>query len=154
MKDIINLNDQQYEIESSNPLTLEQKNKILQQMSEKGTSIGCTNCSSTKTLNPASCVSSVVQGSTRPIIITTGNGIAPYFYTLVIDGTNKVGHINVQMTSNTVTFNYTFNESVGSHTFGAFVKDSCSTPMTSSTDTCTINITASCIVPTCSFTIV
>jgi len=154
MKDIINLNDQQYEIESPNPLTLEQKNKILHQLEEKGTAIGCINCSSTKTLNPASCVSSVVQGSTRSITITAGNGIAPYFYTLVVDGTNKVEHTNVQMTSDTVTFNYTFNESVESHTFGSFVKDSCSTPMTSLTDTCTINITAPCIVSTCSFIMV
>lgn len=93
-------------------------------------------------LNPASCPASIVQGTTKTLSLqVTIAGTPPYTIHFIVDGVAKT--VAPTWSGSTVTFSYTFNESIGSHTYAAYVTDSCTAGSKSSnTDTCPINIVA------------
>ncbi len=87
-------------------------------------------------MKPATC-HDVIQGTPQQITIAvspTAPGVPPYTYKLLLDGSEIATAGPTTNTSNT--YNYTFNQAVGSHTLSGEITDSCATPQTS-TDQCT-----------------
>jgi uncharacterized protein YjdB len=92
----------------------------------------------TKVENLATCSGTIVQGTVKPITMTPSSGTPPYRLDFYVDGVSNGSWTGI---TGPQTFNHTFNESLGTHTYSVKVTDSCSTPQTN-TDQCSINITA------------
>lgn len=102
---------------------------------------GCKNCLDTtiRGLSPASCIGSIVQGTTRTINLSVNPGTSPYTLHFLVDGVEK--SVAPTWSGNNVTFSYTFIESLGNHTYGTYITDNCGVgSLSSNTDSCTINI--------------
>lgn len=102
-------------------------------------------------MSPATCVGTVVQGTTKTNLTMTGSGgTPPYKYEWIVDGavlqtfTGQTG---------TKTFSHAFNESVGAHVYKARITDSCPTGAKVAEDLCTITIQPLCTLPTISMNI-
>lgn len=94
-------------------------------------------------LSPATCPSSIAQGTTRDVTIKANGGTAPYTYKFYVDG---VLAKNSGSTPNTTyTFSKTFSETGSvagtSHEYKAEITDSCSTGNQVKNDICNILIT-------------
>ncbi len=88
----------------------------------------------------ATCPSSIVQGTTKSVTITPNGGTPPYKIELLVDGSSAQTQLGA---TGAYTFYHTFNESIGSHTFGSRVTDSCAAgAKVYSEPPCTISITA------------
>ncbi len=144
MEEIITVYGKQYRVDLNSPLTIEQRNEVIRQISTNPQTNGCSSCGGN--INSNSLVSlapaySFVQGSVHQITITASVGIAPYTYSITMDTTAKA--TNVPFTGTSVTVPYTFSESAGLHTLKITVKDACGGSGTiSNEDTSAITITA------------
>ena len=139
MEELITVNGQQYRLETNVSLTQQQKAQIIKQLNEQ-------HRNNIVTLSPASCPSSIPQGATRNVTVAVdaspNNGTPPYVYRLYVDNVEKIRYPTSGTTPNTShIFSWTFNESVGSHTYKGQVTDSCSPTPKVEISECTIDIT-------------
>ena len=108
------------------------------------------------TLSPASCPSSIPQGATRNVTVAVdaspNNGTPPYVYRLYVDNVEKIRYPTSSGTTPNTShiFSWTFNESVGSHTYKGQVTDSCSPTPKYDDDVClSVNIIGIARPPPC-----
>lgn len=106
-------------------------------------------------LSPASCPTSIIQGTTKILTAAvTTQGTPPYTPKFYVDGIQKIIVSTWDSANNRFTFSWTFDETVANHTYAIEVVDSCATGVkTSNRDVCTINIVAPCLNPTVVLTI-
>ncbi len=106
-------------------------------------------------LNPATCPTSIIQGTTKTLTIAvTTAGTKPYTLKFYVDGVLKAVTATWDDVNNKFTWSYTFSETVASHAYAAEIVDSCATgAKTSNRDTCTIAIVAPCATPAVTLTI-
>lgn len=83
--------------------------------------------------------SQIIAGTTKEISLTPLGGTPPYTINWKIDGEIVNTWNNIQQ-GTIHTFNWSFNESSGSHTYSVEVLDSCLTDTVSDSTSCTINI--------------
>lgn len=96
---------------------------------------------------PASCSTQITQGQTKVVIgqvminqvMGIYSGTSPYNYKFYVDGVLK--HESGYMAVTLHSFNYTFNESIGQHTYKIEIIDSCSPAATVDSSQCVIDIT-------------
>lgn len=136
-------------------LTLEQMKRMpideIVTAYKNGYGLSCNACEgkSIVGLNPASCPTSIVQGTTKTITVAvTTAGTPPYTPKFYIDGVLKTITATWDTVNNRFTFPWTFSETITSHAYATEVVDSCVTgAKTSNRDTCTISIIAPCATP-------
>lgn len=106
-------------------------------------------------LNPATCPTSIVQGTTKTLTVAvTTAGTSPYTLKFYVDGVQKTISPTWDSVNNRFTFSWTFSETITSHTYATEITDSCVTgAKTSNRDTCTVNIVAPCTIPAVILTI-
>lgn len=96
-------------------------------------------CGNIVKLSPASCIGSIIQGTAKTISMSISPGNPPYVLHFLVDGIEKT--IVPVWSGDNATFSYTFNESLGDHTYGSYAVDNCGTGnLISNTDECTISI--------------
>ncbi len=83
--------------------------------------------------------SQIVAGTTKTIPITLFGGTPPYTVNWKIDGILANSWKNIS-NEGIQTFDWTFNESLGSHIYLTEILDSCPTGIRSDSSSCTINI--------------
>ncbi len=93
----------------------------------------------TMRLGPASCPTSIVQGTTKPITIAGTGGTPPYRYQFFI---NNILYKDVLGQTGPYTWNKEFGENPGTYTLKVRLTDSCSSGAKVVEDSCTITITA------------
>lgn len=138
--EILNLYRQGYKL---NELSFSTKPYASDNSSERNLEYGFMNGKIIKKMS--SCVSSIVQGTTKIFNVTASSGTPPYSVYLIIDGGSPIV-LGTILTPKTQSFSHIFNESIGSHTYMIKIIDSCSVSHSSS-DQCTINITSSTVPP-------
>lgn len=115
----------------------------------------CKSCGNGETnyysnrLGPASCPESIIKGTTKTLTVSVITpGTKPYTLKFYVDGSLKTISATWDDTNNRFIFVWTFNETVGNHTYATEIVDSCATSVkTSNRDICTINIVAPCGIP-------
>lgn len=141
MEEIVNIKGKAYKISAENVSPerwLEIKADTIRQLERQ-----------TMALGPASCPSSIYQGTMKPVNVTINGGTAPFNWSWKADGIEKITGTNA---TNSFIINYTFSEAVGSHVYRLDVSDSCPTGALTASDQCTINIVV-CPTISCAFSI-
>jgi hypothetical protein len=88
--------------------------------------------------------SNIVQGTATSLNVSWAGGTPNYTLQLLRDGVNYGSPgTGISTTSATINFTVDTTWTVGSHTVAVKITDTCSTPQTCTTGTCTINVTAS-----------
>lgn len=90
-------------------------------------------------LGPHVCPSSIQKGTTKSINMSVTGGTPPFIYRLYADDVLKLSAGPKPETSHT--FDYTFDEIVGSHIYKGELVDSCPTGPQTDTSSCTLDIT-------------
>ncbi len=104
-------------------------------------------------LSPSvTCPTSVKQGESKTFVGVVTGGTPPYTIQFLRDGTVIAGPDTVDE-GVAATYVHTFNETPGNHTYSMEASDSCPSGAKTCSESCTINVTKTCNVPTCSFTI-
>lgn len=142
-------------------LTLEQMKRMpideIVSAYKNGYGLSCNTCEGKNIigLNPATCPTSIVQGTTKTLTVAvTTAGTLPYTLKFYVDGVQKTVSATWDSVNSRFTFSYTFSDAIGSHTYATEITDSCATGIkTSNRDTCTVGIVAPCTTPAVVLTI-
>ena len=146
MEEIITVNGIEYKMETSAPLTQEQKNEVIKQVSIKSTD--CSTCGGNNTNNIATlvttCASPIKRGTTKNIPTTIDNAAnltSPFVYRLYTYGTLYATYPTTGTTTSTsYTFpNVPFNTAQASVEVKLTITDSC-TGSTAGATTCNVAV--------------
>ncbi len=134
MEEIITVNGQQYKINTSAPLTNEQRNEVITKL---GGTPGCSSCGSHNNSQISTlatgCPTSAIPLGTTKTFTCNATGIGPFTFTLSIN--SIVVHTSAPTTSPYTIPNVAFN-TVGTYPILLTVKDSCTGSTLTATDSC------------------
>ena len=147
MQKIININGQQYTIDSIVQLTQEQENSVIQQLSGNPNikTAGCSSCGGLATTQPTinrmtqNCILTKTVGSILTLTAAPSGGTAPWYVVFKVNGVT----ISSQITSlSAVSTTHQMTSTFGAtYICSVTITDSCSTPSTIS-ETCTVTASA------------
>lgn len=149
MEEIITVNDQQYKLESSAPLTQTQRNDVIKKLSIQ---TGCKSCNGSNNMVSlaSNCTgrTTAVFGDIINLKARGTGGIAPYTaYFTKTGGSGSIVPTSVPNLAENVDGSATYTvlaaDAGTTISFNAYVIDNCSTPMTSTANTpCPVTVAA------------
>lgn len=161
MQEIITVNNQQYSIESTQPLTNEQRSEVIKQLSEQTkTSSGCSSCEQTAnnkitTLATGCPTTAIPVGTVKTFRVDSATGVSPFIFTPIIGGVRKTSSPSTPTSSLPYSFPaYTF-DTAGSFSVAIEVVDACGSGALKGSDSCPSNVVvevrrlSSMLKPTC-----
>ena len=137
MQEIITVKGQQYNIESTNKLTTEQRNEVIKQLSVQTS--GCSSCgqsANNKISTLASgCPGTIAVGTVKTFRVDSATGVSPFVFTLVIGGTKQTPSSPYSGSFPYTLQNYTFN-TAGTFSVAVEVTDACGDKSKTGSDSC------------------